>query len=145
MLTIVPFAFACIFSIPMIFLFPGGQTSIGMNGVLSLLYLGVLSTGLAFLLPNASQTLTTSTRTAIILSSESVFGSLACMMLNASAVQVFLIFHDIILKIFKILKTIFQSTASNRCTQQIDTYQKSGGRGSYEWERKQLKCKLRIM
>lgn len=54
-------------------------------------------------------------------------------------------YHDIILKIFKIMKTIFQSTASNRYTQQIDTYQKSGGRGSYEWERKQLKCKLRIM
>ena len=85
LLTIVQFAFACIFSLPMILLFPGGQTSIGMKGVLSLMYLGVLSTGIAFLLQNVSQTLTTSTRTAIILSSESVFGSLASVLFLGEA------------------------------------------------------------
>ncbi|MBZ4665455.1 DMT family transporter [Mahella sp.] len=88
LLTIVQFAFACIFSLPLMLIFPGGQSLIGVNGMLSLLYLGVLSTGVAFLLQNISQTLTTSTRAAIILSSESVFGSLASVLFLGEALTI---------------------------------------------------------
>lgn len=76
LLTMLQFAFAFLFSAPPALLFRVQAAAFQPENVLAILYLGVFSTGIAFLLQNVSQKLTSSTRTAILLSSESVFGSL---------------------------------------------------------------------
>lgn len=76
LLTMLQFAFAFLFSAPLSLLFRARATAFQPESVLAILYLGVFSTGIAFLLQNVSQKLTSSTRAAILLSSESVFGSL---------------------------------------------------------------------
>ncbi|NLG92900.1 MAG: DMT family transporter [Clostridiales bacterium] len=127
LLTIIQFAFACVFSVPMMLLFPGGQSSIGVNGILSLLYLGVLSTGVAFLLQNVSQTLTTSTRAAIILSSESVFGSLASVLFLGEA----LTFRTVLGCLMIIAAVLIVETKLpflNRIRRKVNVLGQNGGR-----------------
>ncbi len=58
------------------FFFEDSSFEITRTSVLSLVYLGVFSTMLAFLLQNASQKYVVSTTAAILLSTESVFGAL---------------------------------------------------------------------
>lgn len=80
LLTTLQLTFAFIFSLISIVIM--GQTDIHLNskGILAVSYLGVFSTTLAFLLQNVSQKFTNETKAAIILSMESVFGSLASVM-----------------------------------------------------------------
>lgn len=59
-----------------------------LDGNLAVLYLGAISTMLAFLLQTASQQFTKETETAIILSTESVFGMLFSVLLLHEAVTV---------------------------------------------------------
>lgn len=77
LLTTLQLSFAFIFSLIAIVVM--GQTNIHLNskGILAVLYLGIFSTTLAFLLQNVAQKFTNETKAAIILSMESVFGSLA--------------------------------------------------------------------
>ena len=51
------------------------------NGGLAILYLGIISTTIAFLIQNIAQKYTSATKTAIILSTEAVFGTLASVIL----------------------------------------------------------------
>lgn len=75
-LTIFQIGFAALLSfITAIFTEPL-PTTFTTNGVLSLLYLGLFSTFIAFLLQNVAQKHTSSTRAAIIMSTECVFGSI---------------------------------------------------------------------
>lgn len=77
LLTILQLAGAFIFSL--VSLFVTKETNIVLNekGIYAVLFLGVFSTTLAFLIQNISQKFTNETRSAIILSTESVFGALA--------------------------------------------------------------------
>ncbi|MFL0268157.1 DMT family transporter [Candidatus Clostridium radicumherbarum] len=77
LLTTLQLSFAFLFSLIAIIVM--GQTNIHLNskGILSVSYLGIFSTTLAFLLQNVAQKFTNETKAAIILSMESVFGSLA--------------------------------------------------------------------
>lgn len=77
LLTTLQLSFAFLFSLIAIIVM--GQTNIHLNskGILAVSYLGIFSTTLAFLLQNVAQKFTNETKAAIILSMESVFGSLA--------------------------------------------------------------------
>ncbi|MBB6632282.1 DMT family transporter [Clostridium algidicarnis] len=57
------------------------STPITKNGGLAILYLGIISTTIAFLIQNIAQKYTSATKTAIILSTEAVFGTLASVIL----------------------------------------------------------------
>lgn len=80
-LTLIQFMVAAILSI-IVALFtepiPGPFTT---RGILALLYLGIFSTLVAFLLQNIAQKHTSSTHAAIILCTESVFGSILSMLI----------------------------------------------------------------
>ena len=68
--------FACLFSI--ISAVIAGQVNFGIStqGMVATLYLGVFSTFLAFTIQTAAQKYTSSTKTVVILSTETVFGAL---------------------------------------------------------------------
>lgn len=70
MLTAVALSFACLF------IFGETEFHVSTKGWLSVLYLGVISTALCYLLQTASQRYVDETKAAIILSMESVFGTL---------------------------------------------------------------------
>lgn len=70
MLTAVALSFVCLF------IFGETEFHVSTKGWLSVLYLGVISTALCYLLQTASQRYVDETKAAIILSMESVFGTL---------------------------------------------------------------------
>ena len=63
-------------SVVSLFLFGETEFHVSVKGALSVLYLGVISTALCYLLQTASQRYVDETKAAIILSMESVFGTL---------------------------------------------------------------------
>ncbi|WP_332237291.1 DMT family transporter [Sporolactobacillus sp. KGMB 08714] len=75
-LTIVQFVTASLLSVLTMFLTGGTPTVLEKTGMLSIFYLAVFSTAIAYLLQNIAQSYTTSIRAAIILSMESFFGML---------------------------------------------------------------------
>lgn len=75
-LTVVQFATAAVLSIICLLIFEPGPVRVHQEAIYPILHLGVLGTLVAFLIQNVAQKYTTSTHTAIILSLESVFGSL---------------------------------------------------------------------
>lgn len=82
-LTFIQFLVASILSIISIFIFNELPLSFSRKGIFPILYLGLFSTLLAFLIQNIAQKFTTPTHTAIILCLESVFGSLlSCFLLG---------------------------------------------------------------
>ena len=62
-------------------LFTKNASPITSKGIMSVMYLGVVSTTIAFLIQNVAQKYTSATKTAIILSTEAVFGTLASVIL----------------------------------------------------------------
>lgn len=80
-LTILQFIFAAIFSIILAVPLEPINLEISNQGWFTVLYLGGMSTLVAFLIQNIAQKYTTSTHTAIILSLEAVFGTLFSILL----------------------------------------------------------------
>jgi drug/metabolite transporter (DMT)-like permease len=80
-LTILQFIFAAIFSIILAIPLEPINVDISGQGWFTVLYLGGVSTLIAFLIQNIAQKYTTSTHTAIILSLEAVFGTLFSILL----------------------------------------------------------------
>jgi len=74
-LTIVQFGTVAVLGTTAAFMFEPIPTSMDSNGLLAILYLGILCTGIAYFLQTYAQKDTLSTHTAIILSLEAVFGS----------------------------------------------------------------------
>lgn len=81
LLTILQFGVAAILSFTTAIFFEEIPTGITTKGVYSVVYLGVFSTLIAFLVQNIAQKYTSSTHAAIMLSLESVFGSLLSVIL----------------------------------------------------------------
>ncbi|GAA0726272.1 DMT family transporter [Clostridium malenominatum] len=82
-LTFVQFLVAFILSLISIFSFNEIPSTISKEGLFPIIYLGVFSTFIAFLIQNVAQKYTTPTRAAIILCLEAVFGSLlSCFLLG---------------------------------------------------------------
>ena len=75
-LNFVQMAPALILSFISLFCFGETNLQVSQKGWLSVLYLGVISTTVCYLLPTASQKYVDETKAAIILSMESVFGTL---------------------------------------------------------------------
>ncbi|WP_425446891.1 DMT family transporter [Dethiothermospora halolimnae] len=75
-LTVIQFITAAVLSIVLSFIFEPIPNSVTTKGIMAILYLGVFSTLVAFLIQTVAQKYTTSTHTAIILCLEAVFGSL---------------------------------------------------------------------
>lgn len=75
-LTILQFAFTAIFSLAVALVFEKVPANVTQDGMTSILYLGFFSTCLAFFLQTVCQKYTVSTHAAILLSTESLFGSL---------------------------------------------------------------------
>lgn len=75
-LTIIQMIMAFILS-AISFIFTKDTSPLTTKGSLAIIYLGVVSTTIAFLLQNIAQKYTSATKTAIILSTEAVFGTLA--------------------------------------------------------------------
>lgn len=82
-LTVLQFGVAAILSLLTAFLFEDAPSNIPTSGILSVMYLGVFSTLIAFLIQNIAQSKTSSTHAAIMLSLESVFGSILSAILLA--------------------------------------------------------------
>ncbi|SUY45112.1 transporter [Clostridium putrefaciens] len=79
-LTTIQMIVAFLFSIVAQFMTKGGAP-ITKSGGLAILYLGLISTTIAFLIQNIAQKYTSASKTAIILSTEAVFGTLASVIL----------------------------------------------------------------
>lgn len=75
-LTIVQFGTVAVLSTVSALIFEPMPTEIATNGIMAVLYLGVLCTGVAYFLQTVGQKYALSTHTAIILSLEAVFGSI---------------------------------------------------------------------
>lgn len=82
-LTVLQFGVAAILSLITAFLFEDVPSNIPTQGILSVIYLGIFSTFIAFLIQNIAQSKTSSTHAAIMLSLESVFGSILSAILLA--------------------------------------------------------------
>ncbi len=80
-LTVFQFGSAALLSFITAIFFEPVPANITMRGLIALGYLGIFSTLIAFLLQNMAQKHTSSTHAAIIMSTESVFGSLLSMLL----------------------------------------------------------------
>lgn len=74
-LTIIQFGVACLLSLVWMVFFEGFEFFIPSNGLFEILFLGLFSTFIAFLLQNICQKYTSPTHTALILSLESFIGS----------------------------------------------------------------------
>ena len=77
LLTFIQMAVATILSFVSGFFFETLPLEIGSTGILSVVYLGIFSTMIAFFLQTTAQKHTTASRTAIILSTEALFGTLS--------------------------------------------------------------------
>jgi len=86
LLTIIQMAVATILSFVFGFFFETLPKEVGTNGILSVIYLGIFSTMIAFFLQTTAQKYTTASRTAIILSTEAIFGTLFSIMLLGEVV-----------------------------------------------------------
>lgn len=75
-LTILQFAFTAVFSLLVAVFFEPFPQNVTQDGLQSIIYLGIFSTCLAFFLQTLCQKYTLSTHAAILLSTESLFGSL---------------------------------------------------------------------
>lgn len=75
-LTVVQFSVAAVLSLIVQFLFGEIKINAEMSSIVGVLYLGIFSTTIAFLLQTLCQKEVTETKSAIILSLESVFGSI---------------------------------------------------------------------
>ncbi len=94
LLTFVQLATAAILSLLYFVSVDHGTVGVSINwtqGLLWTLYLGIFGTFLAYLLQTTAQRYTTGTRTAIILSSESLFGSLFSVILGLEPFTIFLV------------------------------------------------------
>ncbi|MTI49165.1 MAG: DMT family transporter [Firmicutes bacterium] len=80
-LTILQFGVSAVLSIIVALIFEDIPNGITSQGVFSIIYLGLFSTLIAFLIQNIAQKHTTSTHAAIMLSLESVFGSILSVIL----------------------------------------------------------------
>ncbi len=74
-LTITQFGTVAVLSTLSAFIFEPFPTAVAPNGIFAVLYLGILCTGVAYFLQTIGQKYALSTHTAIILSLETVFGS----------------------------------------------------------------------
>ena len=81
MLNFLQMATAFVLSFLSLFLFGETDFQVNTQGWLSVLYLGVVSTTICYLLQTASQKYVDETKAAIILSMESVFGTLFSMLI----------------------------------------------------------------
>ncbi|WP_028856179.1 DMT family transporter [Psychrilyobacter atlanticus] len=81
LLTLIQMAVAAILSFVSGFFFETLPTEVGSTGILAVVYLGIFSTMIAFFLQTTAQKHTTASRTAIILSTEALFGTLFSIML----------------------------------------------------------------
>lgn len=91
-LTAVQLYLAAAFAFAFAFAMEPPITGLSTQGMVAVLYLGVFSTMIAFLVQNIAQKYTSSTHTAIILSLEAVFGSvLGIIILNESITGKFLV------------------------------------------------------
>lgn len=75
-LTIVQFITASFLSVTVMFAIGDVPTSLGKEAILSIIYLGIFSTTLAYVFQNIGHKYTTATRAAIILSTEALFGTI---------------------------------------------------------------------
>lgn len=75
-LTILQFAYTAIFSLLVAVIFEPYPSNVTPQGLSSIIYLGIFSTCLAFFLQTLCQKYTLSTHAAILLSTESLFGSI---------------------------------------------------------------------
>ncbi len=82
-LTVLQFGVAAILSLITALLFEDVPSNIPAEGIFSVMYLGIFSTLIAFLIQNIAQSKTSSTHAAIMLSLESVFGSILSSLLLA--------------------------------------------------------------
>ena len=76
LLTLIQMVVATILSFIFGFFFESLPTEVGTTGIMAVVYLGIFSTMLAFFLQTVAQKHTTAPRTAIILSTEALFGTL---------------------------------------------------------------------
>ncbi|HSQ89814.1 DMT family transporter, partial [Romboutsia sp.] len=93
-----------------------GQMKIdaGMNGYLGALYLGIFSTTIAFLLQSICQRFVEGTKTAIILSTEAVFGTLFSILILKEVVTLRMILGSIIIFISIIMAETKLSFLKNK-------------------------------
>lgn len=97
-ISVIQFATTAVLSLILALLTEGVNFAIPREALGGMIYLGVLGSMLAFLIQNIAQKYTSSTHTAIILSMEAVFGSIAgIMLLNEALTTKFLIGFFIIL------------------------------------------------
>ncbi|MCY6356503.1 DMT family transporter [Clostridium sp. ZS2-4] len=80
-LTIIQMAVCALFSTAVAVIFEPVPREIGMQGIMSILYLGLFSTMLGLIIQNVAQKYTSETHAAIILSLESLFGCLLSIIL----------------------------------------------------------------
>lgn len=80
-LTIIQLAVCALFSTAVAVIFEPVPRGMGIQGIMSILYLGLFSTMLALIIQNVAQKYTTETHAAIILSLESLFGCLLSVIL----------------------------------------------------------------
>lgn len=80
-LTIIQLAVCALFSTAVAVIFEPAPRGMGIQGIMSILYLGLFSTMLALIIQNVAQKYTTETHAAIILSLESLFGCLLSVIL----------------------------------------------------------------
>ncbi len=80
-LTIIQLAVCALFSTAVAVIFEPVPREMGIQGIMSILYLGLFSTMLALIIQNVAQKYTTETHAAIILSLESLFGCLLSVIL----------------------------------------------------------------
>lgn len=80
-LTVIQLAVCALFSTAVAVIFEPVPREMGIQGIMSILYLGLFSTMLALIIQNVAQKYTTETHAAIILSLESLFGCLLSVIL----------------------------------------------------------------
>lgn len=95
-LTIVQMVVACILSIISV-LFTKNTAPLTLKGGMGVIYLGIVSTCIAFLIQNIAQKHTSATNAAIIMSTESVFGTLASVIILGEILNIRMIAGCIII------------------------------------------------
>lgn len=95
-LTILQFGVAAIFSIVLAIFNEPFPSSMSFKGGFSLIYLGLFSTLIGFLLQNIAQKHASSSHTAIILCTESVFGSLLSVLILKETFTVYMVIGSVL-------------------------------------------------
>ncbi|MGO1368852.1 MAG: DMT family transporter [Senegalia sp. (in: firmicutes)] len=119
-LTILQLIFAAIFSIIIAILFEPINLEISGQGWFTVLYLGGVSTLIAFLIQTVAQKYTTSTHAAIILSLEAVFGTLFSILLLGELFTIKMVIGSVIIFIGIITaETKWQFLSKKRITKKV--------------------------